>query len=132
MKLKITDVHKEVYPHGGRARINGWDRLEDEDTGIICEGYPNFVESMRNVIEESNDKKEKWISWLKEYGIKAAHPDDGFHKRKEHYFSFSYPYFDEGVEIDDKVALGDYDEFVVKKVIDIKKQFYGGKKYYYK
>jgi hypothetical protein len=132
MKLKITDVQKEIYPHGGRAKIHGWHRLEDNETGIICEGNPTFVENMRNIIEESNDKKEKWIFWLKEYGIKAAHPDDGFHNRIERYFSFFYPYFDNGVKINDKVALGDYDNFIVKKIIDIKKSFFGNKKYYYK
>ena len=79
----------------------------------------------------TNDKKVRWINWLRFGGVKASHPDDGWHTRDKRYFQFSYPHFNEGVCVGDMVALGDPDSFIVVMVKEIKDPFIGLAKYYY-
>lgn len=55
---------------------------------------------------ESDKKEDEWIEQLREQGVKAAHPDDGWVDRRENSVFFSYPQFYDGVSVGDKIALG--------------------------
>ena len=108
----------------GHEMYSSYDRLwESKNKG--------FLINMEKIKRDSENKKNIWVEWLKEGGIKGAHPDDGWHNREECYFSFSYPYFNNGVDIGDMVALGDYNKFRIFIVRDIKKTMFGKYKYYY-
>lgn len=89
------------------------------------------VDVYDKICEDNKNKKLKWIDWLRQGGIKAAHPDDGWHERDKGYFQFSYPYFNDGVKEGDMVALGDYEKFIVLVVTGIDKSFFGMTRYKY-
>lgn len=87
-------------------------------------GDGSFLESMKNIYKKSAEDYECWVSWLREYGVKAAHPDDGWHNREEKYIHFAYPRFDDGVEIGDLIAMGDPENFRIVKIRQIEKTFW--------
>jgi hypothetical protein len=51
-------------------------------------------------------RERQWIAGLREQGVKAAHPDDGWVNRDEHKIHLAYPQFDDGLEVGDLLALG--------------------------
>lgn len=129
MKKEIIDASNQ-FSKSGRVKINGWEEYTSS-TGERVQGDSKFIEMYKNICEESDKKKEKWIQWLRSFGIKAAHPNDGHHDRENCEFHLAYPYFDDGINEGDSVALGDFDNFVVIKVLETKKRFFCGKYYRY-
>lgn len=106
------------------------------DGKLVCDGDKEFCESMMRIENEQEIKEKKWIEWLRLGGIKAAHPNDGWHKPDKEtfhagYFELSYPQFDDGIEEGDMVVLGTPSQFRVVQVKKIKKGWVGGKTYYY-
>lgn len=99
--------------------------------GFKIEGDSQFVDSFRAISEESDRNEEKWVEKLKKFGIKAAHPNDGWNNRKDNECSFSYPYFNLGVKVGDQIALGDCEDFVVVTVVNIKRGLLGTTYYEY-
>ncbi len=98
---------------------------------LLSSHSDKFVNFYNNICSDRKVKLNEFIKKLKALNIKANHPDDGWHERKDRYFQFSYPRFNDGVNIGDMVALGDYEKFRVFIVKDIKKSFFGINKYYY-
>lgn len=85
-----------------------------------------YVDSVIRLEKE----KEEWIKELREKGIKACHPNDGWVDRIDNKVHFAYPLFDDGVNIGDKIMLGfkkNCGEKLVR-VVDIETTFL---KYYY-
>lgn len=69
---------------------------------------------------EDFEKNEKaWIQMLREKGIVASHPDDGWVDRKENTAQMVYPHFNDGIEIGSLIALGRVDKWRVVRVVDI-------------
>lgn len=126
--MEIKNTAKEVFPNGGRARFHKWSRYVGR-SGEVVEGPLELCESYKKIDEEESKKEIEFVRKLRELGIRAAHPDDGWHKREEGYFGLSYPYFNEGVEVGDMVALGNPERFVV--VIVKKVNGFLSKRYYY-
>ena len=58
-----------------------------------------------------------WIERLRADGIKAAHPDDGWIDRDEDSVFFSYPQFNDGVRVGDRIALGSPRKYRVVEVV---------------
>lgn len=124
------DIREQEYPRGGRAKIHGWKRYT-APTGEIVEGHDDFVDMYEKITNENIKKQEKWIAWLREYGVKLAHPNDGWNDRNRKIFTPAYPYFDDGVIIGDLIALGNYECFIVIKVKSITHSFFRIKKFEY-
>lgn len=102
---------------------------KSKDGLMTCREGDDFVERYDKICQDNSNKEQEWIKRLKELGIKASHPDDGWHKREEYYFQFSYPHFNDDPQIGDMVALGDHESFRVFIVDDIKYSWL--KRYYY-
>lgn len=68
------------------------------------------------ICQEAQKKEDIWIEKLRESGVAAAHPDDGWVNRKENSVHFCYPIFDDGVIVGEKIALGDADKFRIVEV----------------
>lgn len=51
-------------------------------------------------------EQREWNARLRAQGVKAAHPDDGWVDRANSTVQFSYPAFDDRVQVGDLIALG--------------------------
>lgn len=90
-----------------------------------------FVRKVAELSQIRELKKNEWIEKLRLFGIKAAHPNDGWNNLEENSVKLCYPYFNDGVNTDDFIALGDYDTFVVVKVKSQNRSLLGTKTYFY-
>lgn len=118
------------WPKSERVKTGGAFGSDDGLVEGIGESGKDFVENHERIVREDTEKRATWISQLRQLGVKGAHQDDGWHKRNDRYFTLCYPHFNDGIEIGDMVALGDYGKFVVVFVTEISGFF--SKKYYYK
>jgi hypothetical protein len=66
----------------------------------------DFVIEYANICRQMQEKKREWIEILRSDGVKAAHPDDGWVNREENKVHLTYPQFNDGVGIGDRIALG--------------------------
>ena|SRR5215216_113523 len=94
-------------------------KYTEPHSGITVSGSHPFAKTFIEVSKEAQRDEKAWIDRLIKKGIKAAHPDDGRVNREENTVTFSYPYFDFGVEVGDKIVLGWPDKYRVVKVKDI-------------
>ena len=84
---------------------------------------------MINIFHEIEEKHRRrlnsWCKDLRHRGIKAAMPNDGWVNREEMTLIFTYPYFNDGAFIGDKVALGSgvKDEIIVVLTSKVKSYF---------
>jgi hypothetical protein len=99
--------------------------------GLCQSDNYNAINLWNSIVLEQKYKERDWIDDLKSKGVKAAHPDDGWIDRKENSIYFAYPQFNEGVQINDIIALGDEDKYRLVKVIDIKKGVFNQDRYYF-
>ncbi len=72
----------------------------------LATGNPAFVSSWDAGCRADHVNERLWIAKLRNLGIKAAHPDDGWVDREENKLTFAYPQFNDGVEVGDLVCLG--------------------------
>lgn len=93
----------------------------------------SFITAMRACREPELSYVREKTKLLRALGIKASHPDDGWHNREERYFQLAYPDFDDGVKVGDVVMLtGTNITFKVKRIEDSRFKNLGGlKRYYY-
>ena len=68
---------------------------------------------------ERCNKEKEWEIKLIRSGVKAAHPDDGWNKRKENKIILCYPQFNLGVQVGDIIAIGSYDDYYFVEVTKI-------------
>jgi hypothetical protein len=69
-------------------------------------GQSEFVSVFRRLAESMESDERSWIAALRQLGVKAAHPDDGWVDRELNTVFFAYPQFDDGVSVGDVIALG--------------------------
>lgn len=69
-------------------------------------GQIGAVGMMHDIATTMEQQQAEWIAALRDAGVKAAHPDDGWVDRVENTVYFCYPQFDDGVGIGDLIALG--------------------------
>ena len=74
-------------------------------TTTAPENY-HHIASYNQICDEYDKANREWIKKLIAEGYKAAHPNDGWVNREEMKFSLTYPHFDLGVKVGDKVMLG--------------------------
>ncbi len=78
---------------------------------------------------ESEEKE--WIKKLRADGIKASHPDDGWVDRDVNKVFLSYPQFNDGIQIGDRIALGWSWEYRIVRVTKIEESVLMRAPYYY-
>lgn len=69
-------------------------------------GRPDFVALFADIATRHEQEQAEWVAALRAAGIKAAHPDDGWVNRRDHFVQFVYPQFNDGAKAGDLVALG--------------------------
>jgi hypothetical protein len=79
--------------------------------------HTEFLAGWRDICVKAQKEQDRWISNLRAAGIKAAHPDDGWVDRENNTVHFSYPQFDDGCAIGDRVALGWADKYRVVTIV---------------
>lgn len=88
------------------------EKYVDPDTGIEItsngsEAGNDFITGYARIVEKNKEEEAKWIEELKEKGVCAAHPDDGWVDRKNKVVWFVYPqFFEADCGQGDLVALG--------------------------
>ena len=93
-----------------------------------------FMNLFHQAGRDIEEKTRELISELREKGVKALHPNDGWIDRENKIAQFCYPRFNDGVNIGDKIALGDYRSHTIVEVYDIVETNFLTKivKYYYR
>ncbi|MFN9913434.1 MAG: hypothetical protein ACK53L_12660, partial [Pirellulaceae bacterium] len=80
--------------------------MNSKDLIPLARGRPDLVARWASICIDADNKKEAWIAKLRNEGIKAAHPDDGWVDRIKNEVQFVYPQFNDGVCVGDRIALG--------------------------
>ena len=75
-------------------------------SGAVVTGRPENVAIAAKVAGDMASEKRAWIASLREQGVKAAHPDDGWVNRDRNEVYLSYPDFNDGLGVGDLLALG--------------------------
>jgi hypothetical protein len=73
---------------------------------VHVQGDPALVASYQEIVKEYTLAERAWIADLRQRGVKAAHPDDGWVDRTHSTLFLCYPQFNDGVGVGDIVALG--------------------------
>jgi len=71
-----------------------------------CEHGHEFVNTYYDVVAKAKERDKKWIKELRDNGVKACHPNDGWVDRELNRVHFAYPQFNDGVNVGDKIMLG--------------------------
>lgn len=85
---------KSLVSDDGLARSNG------------SEAGNHALAIYNQVVREQAAAKIEWVKLLRENGVKAAHPDDGWVNREKYWVILCYPQFDDGVRVGDEICLG--------------------------
>lgn len=90
----------------------------------------SFCKTFADVVAEDRRKTREWTDMLRKKGVKAAHSDDGWVKRDVNEIVLMYPYFGNHVQINDVIAIEDYRECRLIRIISVREVFFGRHKYY--
>lgn len=89
----------------------------DNRTGISISGTNDDMDIFTAILQKSYSDEAAYISILREQGFKAAHPNDGWANKKPNIIYLRYPIFNDGLNIGDKLMIGNYYNKVKKAVI---------------
>lgn len=78
---------------------------------------PKMMKMWTDICMEQQHAHDDWIAKLRDMGITACHPDDGWVDRKEDRVTFCYPGFDDGIKKGVLVALGNPEEHRIVRLI---------------
>lgn len=67
---------------------------------------PEHMSLITGIATSMEREQAAWIAQLREQGVKAAHPDDGWVDREQNSVTLCYPQFNDGAKAGDLVALG--------------------------
>lgn len=95
--------------------------INNNKSDISVSGDAGFVSLFKKVEADHNRRTELWIGHLVDYGVKAAHPDDGWVDRENNEVSFAYPYFNLRPSVGDTIVLGDCSKCRIVQVDSIRK-----------
>lgn len=84
--------------------------------GLLSTSNAAVGKSWAEICNEGQCERDAWVAALKEHGIVAAHPDDGWVDRVKNQIRFAYPQFNLGVEVGSLVALGWPDKHRVVRI----------------
>lgn len=75
-------------------------------SGAVISGHAEHVARVRQIDRDMQAEQRAWIASLRERGVKAAHPDDGWVDRDLNRVHLAYPQFNDGLAVGDVLALG--------------------------
>ena len=73
-------------------------------------GRADIIERWDRVAKERGIAAAQWIRFLRQIGVKAAHPDDGWVNRDNNSVFFCYPQFNDKPKAGDLICLGSHYE----------------------
>ncbi len=82
----------------------------------LASGDPGFVQRWNDLCLDKQIMLNEWIAKLRNQGVKAAHPDDSLVNQTANTVTFSYPQFNDGLDVGDFLALGDENEHRIVKI----------------
>lgn len=84
--------------------------MSDDLRGLFHSSDPEAVAMWNDICDKHESAASRWATYLRELGVKLAHPDDGWVTRKvdgSGSFHLSwYPLFDDKPQIGDLIAFG--------------------------
>lgn len=86
----------------------------------LAKGPMKFVHGWNASALKGHEAEQKWIAALRLMGVKLAHPDDGWVDRRHNEISPCYPQFNDGPQVGDLIALGQWHQHRLVRVIKIK------------
>lgn len=89
------------------------------EDGLAKSNDINLVNIWNEITKERERKRRDFIIQLKKQGIKALHPNDGWVDRENNIINFCYPDFIQELRVGDKIALGDYENYSIKTIVEI-------------
>lgn len=87
-----------------------------EMIGLVTTSNPGFAKVWAATCRDVQVEQDAWIVGLRAYGVKAAHPDDGWVDRDHNQLYPRYPQFNGGVTVGDIIALGWPDQYRLVRV----------------
>ncbi|MBR8182070.1 hypothetical protein KDW54_06615 [Burkholderia ambifaria] len=104
--------------------------MKYDETAVLASSDADFMSAWVGFCREGENEKRQWIAGLRARGIKAAHPDDGWVDRRLNSVTLIYTDFNDGVNIDDLVALGSYyGSTRIVRIVDKVQQRFGENRY---
>jgi len=91
----------------------------ESNDGLCKSNNKTFVDNWNSIGVKMEEDKRKWVAALREQGVKAAHPDDGWVNREKNNVFFCYPQFNDYPKVGDTIALGWADKWRLVKVTEI-------------
>lgn len=86
-----------------------------------------FAEQLGQMMKERRDKEAEWTCDMMKQGIAATHPDDGWIDRRKNELTLMYPRIVGELKPGALVALGDFEEYKIVRLIRYLPCFLGGK-----
>lgn len=86
--------------------------------GTVVSGNADAVDLAVSIDQDLRARECDWIDSLREQGVKAAHPDDGWVDRDENKVHLAYPQFNDGLTVGDLLALGWDDKWRLVRVTE--------------
>lgn len=93
--------------------------------GLCKSNNAEFVNNWNNTVIEYEENKRQWIANLREQGVKASHPDDGWVDREKNTVFFCYPQFNDYPKVGDTISLGWHTKYRLVKVVEIIPCYFG-------
>ena len=75
-----------------------------------------FVDHLKDVIRKADERLARVCAKLKEEGVKAFHPDDGWVDRRRQCVTLVYPHFNLSPSVGDVIAIGAEESYRVAVV----------------
>jgi hypothetical protein len=92
---------------------------------LMTSNNPEVGKSWGDICREGQAKQDAWVAALREQGISAAHPDDGWVNRTTNEINFVYPQFKDALQPGSLVALGWPDRHRIVELTDLKVTQFG-------
>lgn len=93
--------------------------------GPVVSGWPEHVARAVAIDRQMADDERRWLAGLREQGVKAAHPDDGWVNREANKVHLCYPQFNDGLVVGELLALGWPDRHRIVRVIGTSNNRFG-------
>ena len=90
--------------------------MKPKDMIGLVSGDAKYVALWAQICMERQQKRDEWIKEMRDSGVEAAHPNDGWIDRDIQRITFCYPHFMDGVEVGSLVALGDEDDWIIVRI----------------
>jgi len=77
----------------------------EDNLGQCIDPRSDFASTWAKICIDQRTQKAEFISLMRGNGFKAAHPNDGWVDRQNLTIHMCYPYFDDGIQVGDKIMI---------------------------